>query len=94
VDVLASEPAVELIAERGGNVYVWPQRLRCCGAVARLAAASEPPRGRRFRRVDEEKRFALYVPAGPGRLPDELHLAVRRFPRRVEAFWNGCAWIV
>jgi len=26
-------------------------------------------------------------------LPDELHIDVRRFPRRVEAYWNGCAWL-
>jgi hypothetical protein len=26
-------------------------------------------------------------------LPDELHLEARRFPRRIEAYWNGCAWI-
>ena len=38
--------------------------------------------------------FELYVPAGLARLPEELHLEVQRFPRRVEAYWNGCAWLV
>jgi hypothetical protein len=36
----------------------------------------------------------VLVPASLARLPDELHVEVRRFPRRVEAYWNGCAWIV
>jgi hypothetical protein len=37
--------------------------------------------------------FELHVPADL-RLPAELHLEARRFPRRVEAYWNGCAWVV
>jgi len=44
--------------------------------------------------VDESTGFELYVPAALGRLPDELHVEARRFPRRIEAYWNGCAWIV
>ena len=45
--------------------------------------------------VDENVGFELYVPAALlGRLPDELHFEVRRLPRRIEACWNGCAWIV
>jgi hypothetical protein len=38
--------------------------------------------------------FELFVPVTLRRLPDELHVEARRFPRRIEAYWNGCAWIV
>ena len=49
---------------------------------------------RSFRRVDGGQAFELYVPERLTSLPDELVLDVRRFPRRVEAYWNGCAWVV
>jgi hypothetical protein len=94
VRVLASDPAVELIRERGGRLYVWLRRGRCCRSVATLVSATEPPAGRRFRRVADEARFELYLPSSLAHVPNELHLDVQRFPRRVEAYWNGCAWVI
>ena len=91
--VVASEPAVELIEERGGSLYVWLKRGRCCGGVTTLESASTPPRGKEFRLV-ESAEFELYLPAAMTRMPDELHVELRRFPRRVETYWNGCAWVV
>jgi hypothetical protein len=91
--VLYSDPAAELIDERGGRLYVWPKSGRCCGSFTMLATATDPPPGREFRRVEAGERFELYISAGLARLPDELHLDVRRFPRRVDAYWNGCAWV-
>lgn len=92
--VIASGSAARLIEETGGSLYVWPTRPRCCGAVKVLRTSHRPPRGKTFRRVAEAAGLELYVPAGLARLPDELHLELRRFPRRVEAYWNGCAWVV
>jgi hypothetical protein len=43
---------------------------------------------------EESERFELFLPARLSPLPDELHIDVARFPRRVEAYWNGCAWVV
>jgi len=90
--LVVSDAAVDLIRERGGRLYVSVRRGRCCRGVDTLATAYEPPAGRDFRRVEESEDFELYLPAllWP---PDELHVDVGRFPRRVEAFWNGCAWI-
>ena len=84
-----------MIRERGGRLYVWVRKGRCCGAAnLTLATASEPPRGKEFRRVEEAAGFELYLPTHLGRAPDELQIEVRRFPRRVEAYWNGCIWVV
>jgi hypothetical protein len=94
VRVVASAPAAELIQEQGGRLYVWPKRGRCCAAVTTLAAATEPPAGKGFRRVESGEDFELYLPSALRRVPDELHLDLRRFPRRVEADWNGCAWVI
>jgi hypothetical protein len=53
----------------------------------------EPDERVDFRRaaVDE---LELYLPATLGRLPDELHLELRgRRRKRVEAYWDGCAFV-
>jgi hypothetical protein len=94
VHIVASEAAARLIEESGGDLYVWPKKPRCCGGVTYLAASSSPPAHRDFRRAAATPRFAVHVPAGLARLPDELHLEARRFPHRVEAYWDGCAWVV
>jgi hypothetical protein len=91
--VVVSEPASELIAEQGGRVYVWLVRNRCCAGGMRLVTASTPPSNREFRSVESGGDFELYVPQALARLPEELHIEVRRFPRRVESYWDGCAWV-
>jgi len=91
---VVSDPAADLIDERGGRVYVWLKRGRCCGGITRLASATAPPKAQAFRRVGADERFEVYVPVGLARLPDELHIDVQRFPRRLEAYWNNCAWVV
>jgi hypothetical protein len=92
--VVGSNPASDLIEQNGGRIYVWPRRSRCCGTVTTLATSNEPPRRREFVRVEIAEPFELYLDARLRRLPDELHLDLRRFPRRVDAYWNGCAWVV
>ena len=91
--VVVSDPAAALIHEQGGRLYVWLKRGHCCGSVTTLAAATDQPPGKEFRRVESTERFELYIPAALAPLPDELQVDVRRFPRRVEAYWNGCAWV-
>jgi len=90
--VVVSGAAADLIAERGGRLYVWPKKAHCCGGLVTLATSTTAPR-REFRRVAASDRFELLFPAGLTRTPDELYLEVRRHPRRIEAYWNGCAWV-
>jgi hypothetical protein len=92
--VVVSAQAAELIEERGRRVFVWLQKGRCCGGVTMLGTSNAPPRRKKFVRVEADEEFDLYFDARIPRLPDELHLDLRRFPRRVEAYWNGCAWVV
>ncbi len=90
--VVASEEAVELIRARGGSLYVSVRSTRCCGGRhLSLGASTEPQPGREFVRVPAPG-LELYLQADFGRLPDELHVTARR--GRVQAFWDGCAWIV
>jgi hypothetical protein len=92
--LVVSGSAREFIDEQGGRLYVWVKGARCCGGMRTLAAASEPPPSIDFRRFGDEADFELFLPARLAAPPDELHLELRRFPRRVEAYWDGCAWIV
>ena len=94
VRVIASDEAVRFVREAGGRLYVWPRKSRCRGAVTVLAASTEAPRGRTFRSLALCQDVDVLAPATLARTPDELHLELRRFPRRVEAYWNGCAWVV
>jgi hypothetical protein len=34
------------------------------------------------------------VSQGFRKLPDELHVVLRGFPRRVGAYWDGCPWVL
>jgi Ni,Fe-hydrogenase I small subunit len=92
--VIVSDSAADFIEQQGGHVYVWLKRARCCGSVTTLATSSDPPKRKLFERANADQEFDLYLDASLSRLPDELHFDVRRFPRRLEAYWNGCAWVI
>ena len=88
--VVASPRAVELVQERGGSLYVWRTSPgRCCSGTTFLRTSDKPPRGIEFTRTAFEP-FELHL--APGVRPDTLELEARR--KRVEAYWNGCAWVV
>lgn len=91
--VVVSDAAADLIREHGGRLYVSVRRGACCHPASTLTTAWEPPRRGRFRRVPESDGFELYLPEALAPLPEELELDVSRFRGRVDAFWNGCAWI-
>lgn len=90
--VLAGTAVAAFVAERGGQLYVRTDTHRCCsGATTYLvtSTAAHEAEG--------------YVPHGaPGFVvwfergvtpPDELHLEIKGFRRRrLEAYWNGCAF--
>jgi len=92
--VVASREAAEFVRERGGRLWVWTRSTRCCrGRITYLAASTERRAGE-FRRFGADEGFDVYVPETLPRLPRELHVELSRFPRRrVDAYWDGCAWV-
>jgi hypothetical protein len=94
VRLLVSTRAAEAIEARGGRLYVWPTKSHCCGGTTTLAAATSPPAGKDFRREEASASFELYLPAHLASLPDELHVEARGRSGRVQAYWNGVAWVV
>ncbi len=92
MELVVSDGAADLIQERGGCVYVWPKKSRCCGGLITLVASTTAPQ-RDFRQVASDDRVQVLFPVHLAPMPEELHLELRRFPLRVEAYWNGCAWV-
>ena len=92
--VVASEEARGLIAERGGRLYVSVRTGRCCRAVRTLVARTDVAHAAEYRPAGGAAGFELFLPRALARLPEELHVEVRRYPSRIEAYWNGCAWVV
>ncbi len=91
MQLVASPEARQAVQERGGKLYIWAKRRRCCrGALVFLEAATEPPE-REFRRVGADG-IELWLDASLPREPDELHVELKR--RRLEAYWDGCAYVV
>jgi hypothetical protein len=95
VRVVASKPALEYVRERGGGLYVWKRSTRCChGGFESLVSSTKPKRGADFRLADDDDGLAVYVPTTLRDLPEELHVELRRYPwRRIEAYWDDCAWV-
>jgi hypothetical protein len=95
--VEVSEEAAGIVRDRGGTLWVWTARPRvCCGGTpVQFKVSSEPP--------DDSSGFTqtraggvdIRFRAPGGRFPDVLQIALhgRRTPR-VEAYWDGCLFIM
>jgi len=91
VRLVAEQRTLQHVADRGGDLYLWPRGTRCCaGRSYVLEAATERPE-RAFRRLHEEQGIALWATSGLAE-PDEIHVELDR-RGRLRAFWNGQAWI-
>jgi hypothetical protein len=94
VRIIATDEARRLISERGGRLYVSVKKARCCGGMMTLATATTVGKTDEYRSLGQVAGFELLVPRDLARLPDRLEIETRRFPLRVEAYWDGCAWVV
>ena len=97
MEVTTTQEARAFIAEHGGELFVWSTDHSCCGGrLTLLDSATDPPAkvlGRHFDRIDGGG-FALFLSAGRRALPEELVVELRGIRRRrVEAYWNGCAYV-
>jgi hypothetical protein len=93
--VAASNAARDLIRECGGSLYVWATDHRCCGGRLTLldSSTSAPHTGFGSESIEADG-FTVFLDAGRRGRPAELVLEVRGVRRkRIEAFWNGCAYV-
>jgi hypothetical protein len=95
VDVSAD--AAEFVREQGGQLWVWAARPRMCcgGSPAYLHAATAPPSGLRGFSQVRSAGLDLWFRAPAGRRPDFLEIGLRGRRRpRVEAYWDGCSYVL
>ena len=97
VEVLAPDDVREFVAAHGGRLFVWVSvHPGFPYTLCLLDASLEPPvkRDLSFRRI-KAPGFDLYLEATQRIWPKKLEFALRRRRRRrrIEAYWNGLAWI-
>ncbi len=93
VEIVAPADVRDFVAARGGRLFVWislHRGIRC--TLALLEASTEYPAtgDLYFRRIPADG-FELYLEARQRIWPMTMEFALRR--RRVEAYWNGLAWV-
>ena len=91
----ASPEAVEHIRQQGDRLYVWAHGAACCGGTRFIESSTRPPDDLLGFLSVEGAGFELYVRPAAGLLPDEVQVTMKGWRRpRVEAYWNGCAYLV
>ncbi len=108
MEIVASDAAAAFIRDRGGRLWVWLDPHTWVGGVVYtyLQTATESPGASRATRrlraarrahrvhVFEADRLEINFEYGRFGPPQELHLELKRFPkRRVEAYWNGAVFV-
>ncbi len=95
VDVNAE--AGEFVRSRGGRLWAWAvhPRVCCWGTPAYLHAATVPPPGLSGFSPVHADSLEVWFRAPAGRMPDVLEIGMRgrRHPR-VEAYWDGCTFVL
>lgn len=107
VKIVADDPTLSSIREGGGVVWVWLDPHGGLGGPALIyldASMAPPGQSRQTKRKRSARRshrftefpadgFELWCDFGKFHPPEELHLVLRRFPKRLEAFWNGAIFV-
>lgn len=106
--IVADQDVAEFVNADGGTLWIWLDAHGGMGgpAVIYLDAATEwPGTTRATRRMRSARRphrfntfpadgFTVLFDHGKFEPPEELHLVVKRFPKRhVEAFWDGALFV-
>jgi hypothetical protein len=93
VEIVAPDEVRDFIASRGGRLYVWisvHHGWRCTLCLLETSL-EHPTKGDLYFRRIRSQGFDLYLDATQRIWPKTMEFALRR--RRVEAYWNGLAWI-
>jgi len=91
----ATPEARSMIREHGGLLFLHLTPVASIrGAMRRLVASFDPPPDALDYQRFETRGFLVFLPPGI-RPPREVQVRVRgRVRRRVEAFWNGLAFVL
>jgi hypothetical protein len=93
VEIVAPDEVREFVAARGGRLYVWisvHRGVRCTLCLLETSLRHPSKGDLSFRRI-RAPGFDLYLEATQRIWPNRMEFALHR--RRVDAYWNGLAWI-
>ena len=94
MEIEATADALKLIRARGGMLFVWIEAgMR--GLRFLRTSTEPPPDALDWERNETEEGFLIFTPPKM-RMPLTLGLEVRGFltKLRINALWNGCAFVV
>ncbi len=95
MQVEVTDDATRYIREHGGRLYVWASGAACCGGTRFIEASTDAPRDAASFVPTDAAGIEVLIRPAVGRLPDELRVDLKGWRRpRVEAAWNGCAYLV
>ena len=97
VRVEVSSEAAEFVGSHGGRLWVWAAHPRgCCqGTPAYMHAATAAPAGLSGFTPVRAAGLELWFRAPAGTLPAFLEIGLRGRRRpRVEAYWEGCIFVL
>jgi hypothetical protein len=97
VRVEVSAEAAEFVRGQGGQLWVWAARPRMCcqGVPAYMHAATAAPAGLSGFTAVRSADLDLWFRAPADRLPAVLGLGLRGRRRpRVDAYWEGCLFVL
>jgi hypothetical protein len=94
VEIVAPDEVRDFVAVHGGRLYVWISVHHGvpCALCLLETSLEHPSRGDLYFRRVAAPGFDLYLEARQRIWPKTMEFALRRH-RRVEAYWNGLAWI-
>ena len=93
--ICASPEAETYLRGHGGSIFIWPSHHRCCGGRLTLLDTSiERPPERTFEAI-AGRGFTVFLDAALRARPEKIDLSLRGIRRkRIEAYWNGCAFVL
>lgn len=94
MELRISREARRLIAEGGGKLYVYPG-MACCGGTRYVKTSTHPPQDMAGGRAMEFDGIGIWIKPANGALPEVLEVETRgRRRQKLEAYWNGLAFVV
>lgn len=92
LEAMTPAEAAAFISERGGSLYVWARKIRCCGGgpVRIVYSSTDAPRGLTgFRQFEAGGYHVMFHPS-IGRPPSQLVVRLRgRWRPRISVYWDG-----
>jgi len=92
LQAMTSPAAAAFIRERGGSLYVWARKIRCCGGgpVRIVYSSTEAPRGLTGYHQFEAGGYQVMLHPSIGQPPPQLAVRLRgRWRPRITVYWDG-----